>query len=510
MKNTLNSLFILVILFGCRISPDDNQLNLVMPGDPRSLNPAYSTDVRSGQICALLYDNLVRFDHGTDILPGLADQWKISKDGLTYTFHLKNNVRFTNGSKFTSEHVKQSFERILQPETNSPRTWLFKNVVGAESFRQGNSNDVSGFITISDSVFVIRLEKPFSPFLGFLAMPAAAITLEDYNSEILGTGPWKLIDRMADGHLLFEKNPDYFLGSPNFEKLKIRILPETLPRSADFITGYLDIMEIPDAEYELWINDEKWNDQIYHQNQLNVFYIGLNCDRPPFNDVNVRQAVNFAVDVKSILKFLFNGRGTPASGPIPPELLHETFQYYTFDTLKAKALLTQAGFENGFKVNLWQSQSQSNSLVTEIIQSQLSKVGIQVNIHRNDWNMFTQAIREGTPDMYYRSWYADYPDAENFIAPLFESSISKTRWNRYENPKLDTLIRKIQSESEITERQKLLISANEIITKDAPWIFLWHSQTAYAVNPEIKNWQPSVMFNAEKYINIRKEPSPIN
>ena len=325
------------------------------------------------------------------------------------------------------------------------------------------------------------------------------------NSNLIGTGPWKLVNRMTDGHLLFEKNSNYFTGPPKLEKLKIRILPETLPRTAEFITGYLDIMEIPDAEYELWINDEEWMDHIYHQNQLNIYYIGLNCSRPPFNDVKVRQAVNYAVDVESIINYLFNGRGIFASGPIPPELIGETTQHYYYDTTKALNLLKKSGYENGFEIDLWQSQSQENSLVTEIIQFQLQKIGITVNIKRNDWNMFTQAIREGTPDMYYRSWYADYPDAENFIAPLIESTISKTRWNRYENKKLDTLIIKIQSETDQGIRTQLIKHANTIITEEAPWIFLWHSQTAYAINPKLKNWSPSIMFNAENYTKVWKE-----
>lgn len=336
-------------------------------------------------------------------------------------------------------------------------------------------------------------------------MPSASIILQDDNSNLIGTGPWKLIDRMTDGHLLFEKNTNYFMGSPKLEKLKIRILPETLPRTAEFITGYLDIMEIPDAEYELWIDDDEWKDHIYHQNQLNIYYIGLNCSRQPFNDVRVRQAVNYAVDVESIINYLFNGRGTFASGPIPPELTGEITQYYYYDTTKAINLLKDSGYKNGFEIDLWQSQSQENSLVTEIIQFQLQKIGIIVNIKRNDWNMFTHAIREGTPDMYYRSWYADYPDAENFIAPLFESTTSKTRWNRYESKKLDTLIIKIQSETNQGIRKQLIKKANTIITKDAPWIFLWHSQIAYAINPKLKDWSPSIMFNAEKYTEVWKE-----
>ena len=143
--------------------------------------------------------------------------------------------------------------------------------------------------------------------------------------------------------------------------------------------------------------------------------------------------------------------------------------------------------------------------VTEAIQSQLAEVGIVVKIVRNDWNMFSQAVSEGVPDMYYRSWFADYPDAENFLAPLFESEISNKRWTRYENLELDILIKHLQVESNQSKRNVLSKKANDILIEDAPWIYLWHSQSVFVVNPRLKNWQPSLMFNAEKYNEVWKE-----
>ena len=491
---------------GCGVKPNSNQLNLVMPGDPKSLDPAYATDVRTGQLCALLYDNLVRFGKGSELLPGLATRWEISSDGLKYTFQLRDSVFFQNGKEFECANVIQSFERILDPNTNSHRKWLFKKVKGSSEFLSREVESVSGFSCENDNKFHIELNQSFAPFLGFLAMASASIIHETKTGEIIGTGPWKLKEWIHDGHILFDRNLNYFDGVPKLESLKIRILPEALPRTAEFVTGYLDIMEVPEAEFPLWANDPEWAPNIKYQEDLSIHYLGLNCSRPPFDNVLVRQAINYAIDVQRIIDKVKNGNATPASGPIPPGLIEPYPKLkYNFNPQLAKELLAKAGVENGLKIELWQSQSSELLNLTEAIQAQLEAVGVHVKIIRNDWNLFSQAVSEGVPDMYYRSWYADYPHAENFIAPLFESEVSQRRWTRYSNNEIDALIQKIQSTSDEEQQQKYIQQANSILIDDAPWVYLWHTRTAHISQPNLKGWSPSLMFNAEKYTGVTKE-----
>ena len=178
---------------------------------------------------------------------------------------------------------------------------------------------------------------------------------------------------------------------------------------------------------------------------------------------------------------------------------------YDFNPQLAKELLAKSGVENGLKIELWQSQSSELLNLTEAIQAQLEAVGVHVKIIRNDWNLFSQAVSEGVPDMYYRSWYADYPHAENFIAPLFESEVSQRRWTRYSNNEIDALIQKIQSTSDEEQQQKYIQQANSILIDDAPWVYLWHTRTAHISQPNLKGWSPSLMFNAEKYTGVTKE-----
>ena len=477
-----------------------------MPGDPKSIDPAYATDVKTGQLCALLYDNLVRFGKGSELLPGLATRWEISSDGLKYTFQLRDSVFFHNGKEFECANVIQSFERILDPNTNSHRKWLFKNVKGSSEFLSGKEESVTGFSCEDDNKFHIELNQSFAPFLGFLAMASASIIHETKTGEIIGTGPWKLKEWIHDGHILFDRNLNYFDGAPKLESLKIRILPEALPRTAEFVTGYLDIMEVPEAEFPLWANDPEWAPNIKYQEGLGIHYLGLNCSRPPFDNVLVRQAINYAIDVQRIIDKVKNGNATPASGPVPPGLIEPYPKLkYDFNPQLAKELLAKAGFETGLKIELWQSQSSELLNLTEAIQAQLEAVGVHVKIIRNDWNLFSQAVSEGVPDMYYRSWYADYPHAENFIAPLFESEVSQRRWTRYSNNEIDALIQKIQSTSDEEQQQNYIQQANSILIDDAPWVYLWHTRTAHISQPKLMGWSPSLMFNAEKYTGVTKE-----
>lgn len=489
---------------GCTIQPEANRLNLVFAADPKSTDPALATDVRTGQLCALLYDNLVHFSSEGSIEPAVARSWEISRQQTEYTFQLRTDVLFHDGSSLTADDVKWSFERILSPATKSHRTWLFSRVLGSDAFQSGLTSAVSGFQVRNDSTFAITLKQPFAPFLGFLAMPAASI-LKQNSEPVTGSGPWILEEWLHDGHLLFRRNENYFAGPPHLEQLRIRILPEALPRTAEFVTGYLDIMEVPEAEYTLWINDPEWQSRIIHNNELNIYYIGLNCERPPFSDKRMRQAVNYAVDVEKLITAVNSGKGTSAAGPIPPQLLSGLLpDPYGYDPEKARELITAAGYNDGVRVKLWQSQSPELLAITEAVQAQLAEVGIQTDIIRNDWNMFSQAVAQGKCDMYYRSWWADYPDPENFLAPLFESEISLKRWTRYSSPVLDSLIVRLQTTSDPLHRNQLAMAANQILLDDAPWIFLWHSQSATIIQPGLQNWQPSVMFNSEKYTDVIK------
>lgn len=483
-------------------------------GDIKSFDPAQAVDVRSGQVIALTYDNLVHFGDSTELIPGIAQSWTISEGELTYTFRLHHGFRFHDGTEITAEDIRYSFERAAQ----GPQSWLFTRIIGTSRFLAGETSHIAG-ISLPEGeegfLIEIRLKKPFSPFLQFLAMPAMAVVnhraIENGSVELTlaaaGSGPWKLEEWVRDGHMLFSSNENYFYGPPKMKKLKLRIISEEMTQSAEFEAGNLDIFGIPGAETEVWLQDPRWAGLIHEQPELSTYYIGLNCSRPPFNDSRVRQAMNLAVDREKILQFVLSGDGTLAHGAIPPGIsgYNPNRRPYPYDPHQALKLLTEAGYPHGFTIELWQSHASGLAQVMEAFQSYWKTIGVEAKIVRNDWNVFKSAVREGKPDAYYLDWYADYPDGENFLFPLFHSTESMVKRNRYRNHEVDHRIEKIQSMAGSPERNRLLSEVDSLIYADAPWVFLWHSVSQVVTQPWISGFKPKLMFNAQQYTTINKE-----
>jgi len=333
--------------------PQGKVYRTYLSADPTTLDPALSNDAGSGELCALLFDGLVRFGAGTEILPDIAESWQIGPDSRSYTFHLRPGVRFTNGREVFAEDFQYSFQRVLDPRTKSSRSWVFQDIVGAADFVAGRTGSVSGIEVIDPVTLKITLQKPFAPFLGFLAMPAALVVPreevelwgEDFSQHPAGCGPWILEQWVHDDHLLLRANEDYFAGPPKLAAVLYRFIPETMTVTAEFEAGNLDWMSIPLAEFDRWAKDPQWQPYVLSQLKLQDTYIGINNQKPPFDDVRVRQALNYAVDVATIMETIRPGRGIRATGAIPPSLLgyDPDRQPYPYDPKKARQLLAQAG-----------------------------------------------------------------------------------------------------------------------------------------------------------------------
>jgi peptide/nickel transport system substrate-binding protein/oligopeptide transport system substrate-binding protein len=491
-----------------------------LSADPTTLDPALSNDVGSGELCALIYNGLVRFDASTEILPDLAHSWEIGPDARTYTFHLRDDVRFTNGRRLTAADVKYSFQRILDPRTRSSRGWVFQPVVGAEAYADGKTQDVSGIEAVDEVTLRITLRKPFAPFLGFLAMPAALVVPreeverwgEDYTEHPVGSGPWILKEWVHDDHLTFVVNPDYFGQQPKLEGVHYRIIPETMTVTAEFEAGNLDWMSIPDAEFERWRDDPQWQPYIHSQLKLQDTYIGINNQKPPFDDVRVRQALNHAVDVQGIMETIRPGRGIRANGAIPPPLLGADPDRppYQYDPDRARRLLAEAGLGDGLEMEIWKTQNPEVARILEAVQAYLAEVGIDARIVTRDWALIKQAINRGEPDTYYMTWYADYPDGENFLFPTFHSDNWGGGGNRarYRNERVDRLIEKARRTLDDAERARLYRTIDEIAFREAAWIYLWYPRVFVVHQPWVKNFQQHLLFNANKLVDIDIEISP--
>lgn len=510
MLNALRVLILSLLFAGCTKDIDYQTLTITYSADIRGFDPAFATDLRTGKAVALLYDNLVRFDLDMNLVPGVAKRWSVSADSRKYTFIIRKNIRFHNGDLLNVDDVTVSFERILNPQTSSPQTWLLDRISGAKDYLLGNADRVKGLTAVNDSTLTIELDEPFSPFIQYLAMPATAIInkkeIEHLSNTPAGSGPWTLDEWERDGEIVFTRNKNYWEGSPKTEHLRIRILSEIMTQSAEFEAGSLDIYEVPHAELEYWRKKDYNKNE---ENELIIWYVGMNCSRPPFNNIYLRKAMNFAVDREKIIQILLNGSATITSGPVPPQFLtREVHTQYEYNPGKALDLLKKAGYKNGLNTELFVAGGSEMFHVLEALQSDWAAVGINVDIKRSDWNVFKTAVREGKPDMYYLDWYADYPDGENFLYPLFHSKESMTKRNRFSDPEVDAIIEKIQQLPNNTKRQELIMEANNLIADKAPWVFLWHSKTTYLTQNWISGFKPSPIFNAQRYTHVTKKMSP--
>lgn len=480
-----------------------------------TLDPVASNDVASGEVCALIYDGLVQFNDSLQVIPCLASHWEISPDRKTYTFYIKKNARFSHGRLVTAADIRYSFERVLAPEGRSSRTWLLAPVEGALDYYNKRTQRVSGIITPNDTTVILHLTKPNYLILSFLAMPAAVIVPQevvaehgkDFGRHPVGTGPWQLVEWLQNDRLVLVPNPHYHGTKPLLKKVVYRIIPEIMTATGEFEVGNLDMMKIPDAEYERWINDTERKEYILTQDKLAVCYIGLNNQKKPFTDVRVRQALNYALDIETITHALLKDRGRVAHGSVPPLLLGEADSLkatYQYNPKKAKRLLAEAGYAQGFTMEIWQKHNPEAARILETVQAYLGQVGITVQLVTRDWASLKQAVNKGEPDAFYLDWYADYPDAENFLYPLFHSSQWGGAGNRarYASTRVDSLFEVARNQPHASQRTAVYRRINSIVYNDAPWIFLYHPKTYVVHQPWLQGFTLPAIYNGNKLLHV--------
>jgi len=478
--------------------------------DPRSLDPALSTDVPTGRAVGYVFDGLTRFSPTAQVEPGLAERWEITPDGRTYTFHLRRNVNFHDYSTFGARDVAASWERALDPATKSSASEFLYPIKGARDFHTQKAKAIAGLSVRDDSTIVITLEEPLAAFVKLLAMPVASILpahiAGNFGERPVGTGPWRLIDWRHDDFLLFARNDHYFLGAPKAESLQARIIAEPSTSVAEFESGNVDVLQIPAGQTREWEEDESRRPMLSSTPALELVYVGINTTRGPLTDVRVRQAINYAVDINTIIERLIAGRGTRAAGVIPPALAgyDSARRAYPFDPAKAKQLLAAAGYPNGIDVELWTSMTPIYVRMAETIQAYLNAVGIRTKVVQRESAASRAAARKGETDMILKDWYADYPDAENFLYPLLYSANKGSGGNVsfYANTRFDSTVLAARRELNDTKRAALLRTADSIAFEDAPMMFLYFYNELYAVQPWVKNFRPPVIFNGQRWLDV--------
>jgi peptide/nickel transport system substrate-binding protein len=509
-RRPLLALLLLVSACGGEGATHRSGLDYYLSADPASLDPAVSSDVQSGEVMALLFDNLVQFDSEARLHPGLASRWELDQSGTVYTFHLRKGPTFHDGHLIGAVEVRASILRALDPSSRAGRQWPLFPIKGARAYAAGKAKRVEGIEVPDDSTIVFTLTEPLNIFPKLLAMPVAAVapspTPADFDQHPVGSGPWTFVSWLHDDAIVLARNPHYWATPPKEDTLRIRIIPEALTQAAEYEAGNLSVVEIPFGETRRW--EQGHPDELQRRPTIHDFYIAMNTTRGPLKDVRVRRALNLGTDVATVLRTAMSGRGVRAAGAIPPGLpgFDSSRAPYPWDTAGARRLLKEAGYADGFKLQLWRAKRSELVRIAQSVQQDLGLLGVRVEIVERDAPSVRATVRNGQADLYLGDWYADYPDPENFTYPLFHSSNRGTGGNYafLSDTALDAMIVRARTTVDTVEKARLSREIDARVFQLAPWIFLWFPTDVWAMQPDIVGWRIPAVFTGQRWMEARR------
>ncbi|MBY3544981.1 ABC transporter substrate-binding protein [Rhizobium laguerreae] len=461
--------------------------------DITTLDPAIGYDWVNWSMIKSLYSRLMDYAPGTpNPVPSLAESFTVSPDGLIYTFKLHKGVKFSNGREVVASDVKYSIERAVDPKTQGPGAGFFGAIKGFEDETGGKTTTLSGIETPDDSTVIFNLSRPDATFLHVLAINFASVVPKeavepaagDFGKKPVGSGTFILKDWTIGQQLVFERNKDYFVkGVPYIDSFKVEVGQEPLVALLRLQKGEVDIAGdgIPPAKFLEIKNSADGAQMIVDGEQLHTGYITLNTKVKPFDNVKVRQALNMAINKERITRIL-NGRATPANQPLPPLMpgYDKSFTGYAYDVAKAKALLAEAGYPDGFETVLYSTNTDPQPRIAQAIQQDLAAVGVKAEVRAlAQANVISAGGTEGEAPMIWSggmAWIADFPDPSNFYGPILGCAGAVPggwNWSWYCNADLDKRAVAADSMSDPAKAAERTAAWGKIFTDimaDAPWI----------------------------------------
>jgi len=505
MKKWLLASAALFLLSGTAMAPamaqvkQGGSMTVTYKDDVSTLDPAIGYDWQNWSMIKSLFDSLMDYKPGTtELVPDLAESYEISPDGLTYTFKLRQGVKFHNGRAMTAKDVKYSLERVVNPATQSPGAGFFGAIKGFDAASVGDAKALEGVEAVDDSTLRIVLSRPDATFLHVMALNFSSVVASeeaekhgaDFGKNPVGTGAFKLAEWTLGQRLVFERNPDYYqAGLPRLDQIVFEVGQEPIVALLRLERGEVDIAGdgIPPAKFLEVRNDPKFKDMIIEGSQLHTGYVTMNVKMAPFDNVKVRQAVNMAINKDRIVRII-NGRAVPANQPLPPLMpgYDESYQGFPFDPAKAKALLAEAGFADGFETELFVANTDPQPRIAQAIQQDLAEVGIRAQIKSlAQANVIAAGGEADQAPMIWSggmAWIADFPDPSNFYGPILGCGGAVPggwNWSWYCNEELDARAVKADSMADPAQAEARIAEWKQIFTAiqdEAPWAPIFNEQ----------------------------------
>ena len=493
-----------LVVSACSSSSDDaggsgGAITVAYQNDIATLDPAIGYDWQNWSIIKSLFSRLLDYEPGTtNLVPDLATEMpKISADGKTFEFNIRDDVKFHNGRLLVAEDVKYSIERAVNPKTQSPGAGFFASIDGFDAASAGKSTDISGITVNSPTSITFKLSRPDATFLHVMAINFASVVPKedaekfgpDFGKNPVGSGAFKFTSWALGQKLTLDKNTDYYReGLPKLDQINFEVGVDPTVALQRLKNNEVDILgdSIPAANYIAEKENSDNEGLIIEGGQLQTGYVTLNVKIKPLNNVKVRQAVNHAIDKDRIVQIL-NGRADAANQPLPPSMPgYDTgYKGFAYDVAKAKALLAEAGLANGFSTELWTSNTDPNPRIAQSIQEDLAKVGIKASIKSLAQANVIEAGGSGKAPMVWSggmAWIADFPDPSNFWGPILGCGGAVPggwNWSQYCNKTLDAEAVKADAMTDpakADERQKLWGSVFTRAMDEAPWVPIFNEK----------------------------------
>ena len=479
-------------------------LLILLGSDPPTLDPHQAGDVRSSRYILEVFGGLLTINPELEIVPDLAEDWAIDPDGMGFTFNLNPDARFHDGRRVTAEDFKYSIERAADPATEAPGADTYiGDIVGVSEKLNGDSDSVSGVSVIDDSTIRLELDAPKPYILPKLTYPASFVvdrsnveTGRDWIRSPNGTGPFILAEYEPGVQMRLERFEDYHLGPAHVDAVEFNLAggDGLLMYENDEIhwgqAGLALIEALADPTHPL-------RDELHlGPPDFDVFYYGMNAEEPPFDDVKVRQALNYAIDRETLTTVLLGGVVTPTSKILPPGFpgYNPDLEGYSYDPEKARQLLAESKYGSDtstyprivitFPGSFGSSLSPLNEAILATWEEQL---GIQMEIQQTEWATYLQDLRERRFQIFGGlGWVADYLDPENFLDVLLHSE-SDNNYSGFGNAEVDSILERARVEQDEQARIALYNEAEQLIIEQAPWVPLYHSNgDSYIIKPYVK------------------------
>ena len=494
-------------------------LRLALPTDVSALDPALAFDTVAEPFLMLLYEGLVEYDDGTGLLPSLAADWTLSADRRTYTFHLRPGARFSNGRALAAADFVYTLERTLNPKTASPTESYFEGIAGAKAFRAGQAPHVRGLRAPQSDTLVIELEQPDPTFLFILALPGALVVpreaVERYGSEFtahpVGTGPYVLTQWRRAFNMRFARNPLYRRADrQNLDGVEVMVGGDQALHLMMFERGELDLADatvapgIPVPDIFRIQRSPRWRNLIETMQAGATEFLSLNTEMPPFDNLKVRQAMNYAINKEKLVR-LEHGTVTTADGILPATMpgFNPHLKSYPYDPAKARQLLAGAGYPHGFSFQLWYLAEAPT--VPAAIENDLEQVGIKAELKPASFApLLDSEERRKTVQCSAGGWSQDYPDPSDFLDVMFngnritDEGCQNTSF--YNNPAVNQLLTEAATCPDPARRLGLYQAAEQAVVTDAPYVPLVHPRLFALHQP----WLHGVHLHPVLYLRFER------